>query len=297
MQNKTVNIVCGILIIAALICFGYIACSSIFSKKEEKPKEEIEVIETVETDDNGRTERGQNVNLGSRIALPVKALINYSEIYSNSIMNNLDDRALSDETKTLIALDKIYKTAEFNGYLRYSEEYNSTYILPEEMDVVLKSIFKDSTVNRVGVDEILIYDQNTNTYVIVPHGYPTGSIEYTYEVPYKITTYPDRLELLAYRVYATKTIEMQEINTTQKVDLFYNKEKTSVAFVINNDPEFTDNTQLDYILKKINGGVIDANQLSQVKYTFEKVDDEYRISKFEKVSKTVNTQPDTENEK
>ena len=30
---------------------------------------------------------------------------------------------------------------------------------------------------------------------------------------------------------------------------------------------------------------------------FEKVDDEYRISKFEKVSKTVNTQPDTENEK
>ena len=45
------------------------------------------------------------------------------------------------------------------------------------------------------------------------------------------------------------------------------------------------------------GEVIDANQLSQVKYTFEKVDDEYRISKFEKVSKTVNTQPDTENEK
>ena len=280
MQNKTVNIVCGILIAAALICFGYIACSSIFSKKEEKPKEETEVIETVETDDNGRTERGQNVNLGSRIALPVKALINYS-----------------DETKTLIALDKIYKTVEFNGYLRYSEEYNSTYILPDEMDVVLKSIFKDPEVKRVGVDEILTYDQNTNTYVIIPHGYPTGSIEYTYEVPYKITTYPDRLELLAYRVYATKTIEMQEINSTQKVDLFYNKEKTAVAYVINNDPEFTDNTQLDYILKKINGGVIDANQLSQVKYTFEKVDDEYRISKFEKVSNTANTQQNTENDK
>ena len=172
-----------------------------------------------------------------------------------------------------------------------------SYILPDEMDVVLKSIFKDPEVKRVGVDEILTYDQNTNTYVIIPHGYPTGSIEYTYEVPYKITTYPDRLELLAYRVYATKTIEMQEINSTQKVDLFYNKEKTSVAFVINNDPEFTDNTQLDYILKKINGGVIDANQLSQVKYTFEKVDDEYRISKFEKVSNTANTQQNTENDK
>ena len=76
MQNKTVNIVCGILITAALICFGYIACSSIFSKKEEKPKE-TEVIETVETDDNCRTERGQNVNLGKRIKHLDKILYNY----------------------------------------------------------------------------------------------------------------------------------------------------------------------------------------------------------------------------
>lgn len=289
MHNKTVNIVCGVLIGAAIICFAYIACNSLFSKKEVKPEEEPEeVVENVDVE-TGRTERGQNVNLGSRIAVPVKALIKYSEIYSNPIINNIDDKGLSDETKTLIALDRIYRTAEFNQYLRYSEDYSSTYILPDEMDIVLKSLFKDSTVNRVGADEILIFDDNTQTYVIVPHGYPTGSIEYTYEVPFKITEYADRLELLAYRLYATKTIEMQEIQSSQKVDLFYNKEKTEVAYVINNDSEFTDNNQLDYILDKIEDDSILKSKLTQIKYTFEKVDNEYRISKIEKVDNTTKT--------
>lgn len=291
MRNKPVTIVCGILIAAALICFVYIACSSIAAKKEVKPEEEIEEEVITVDAETGRTERGQNVNIGSRIAVPVKALIKYSEIYSNSIINSLDDTELSDSTKLLIALDKIYRLSEYNEYLRYSEEYNSTYILPEDMNKVLNDTFENPTVTDKEADGILSYDEATNSYIVIPRGFPTGSIEYTYEVPYKITEYADRLELLAYRVYATKTIEMQEIQSSQKVDLFYNKEKTSVAYTINNDEEFTENKQLDYILGKINEGVISNDQLSQVKYTFKKVDNEYRISKFEKVN------PNSTNEK
>ena len=291
MQNKTVNIVIGILIAAAVICFVYIFGSSILSNKEKnKPKDEIEdVVDENEEDINERAERGQNVVLNSRIALPVKELIKYSEIYSNSIIDYLDKNGVGDEAKLLIGLDKIYRLADYNEYLRYSDEYNSTYIIPDEMNIVLKDSFADPAVKSKNVDEILNYDEATNAYVIVPRGFPTGEINYTYEIPYKITEFPDRLELLAYRLYAKKIIVMEEVQSNQKVELYLDKEQNTIVYTIENDSNFTDNNQQDYIRDKINAGAIDKAQLSEVKYTFEKVDNEYRISKFEKVEKTQDT--------
>ncbi len=291
MQNKTVNIVIGILIAAAVICFVYIFGSSILSNKEKnKPKDEIEdVVDENEEDINERAERGQNVVLNSRIALPVKELIKYSEIYSNSIIDYLDKNGVGDEAKLLIGLDKIYRLADYNEYLRYSDEYNSTYIVPDEMNIVLKDSFADPAVKSKNVDEILNYDEATNAYVIVPRGFPTGEINYTYEIPYKITEFPDRLELLAYRLYAKKIIVMEEVQSNQKVELYLDKEQNTIVYTIENDSNFTDNNQQDYIRDKINAGAIDKAQLSEVKYTFEKVDNEYRISKFEKVEKTQDT--------
>ena len=291
MQNKTVNIVIGILIAAAVICFVYIFGSSILSNKEKnKPKDEIEdVVDENEEYINERAERGQNVVLNSRIALPVKELIKYSEIYSNSIIDYLDKNGVGDEAKLLIGLDKIYRLADYNEYLRYSDEYNSTYIIPDEMNIVLKDSFADPAVKSKNVDEILNYDEATNAYVIVPRGFPTGEINYTYEIPYKITEFPDRLELLAYRLYAKKIIVMEEVQSNQKVELYLDKEQNTIVYTIENDSNFTDNNQQDYIRDKINAGAIDKAQLSEVKYTFEKVDNEYRISKFEKVEKTQDT--------
>lgn len=289
MQNKTVNIVIGILIAAAVICFGYIFGSSILSNREKnKPKNEVEeVVENEDEEDtNGRLERGQNVMLNSRAALPVRELIKYSEIYSNSIIDHLDREGVDDASKLLIGLDKIYRLADYNQYLRYSEEYSSTYIIPDEMNVVLSKAFSDPTIKSKNVDDILNYDETTNAYVVIPRGFPTGEISYTYEVPFKITEFADRLELLAYRVYAKKTIEMQEIESNQKIELFSDKAQTVLLYTIENDASFTENNQQDYIREKIEAGAIDKAQLTQVKYTFEKKDNEYKISKFEKVDTT-----------
>lgn len=292
MQNKTVNIVIGILIAAAVICFVYIFGSSILSNKEKnKPKDEIEdIVDENEEDINERAERGQNVVLNSRIALTAKELIKYSEIYSNSIIDYLDKNGVGDEAKLLIGLDKIYRLADYNEYLRYSDEYNSTYIIPDEMNIVLKNSFADPVVKSRNVNEILNYDETTNAYVVIPRGFPTGEINYTYEVPFKITEFPDRLELLAYRLYAKKTIVMEEVQSSQKVELYLDKEENTIVYTIENDSNFTENNQLDYIRDKINAGVIDKSQLSEVKYTFKKVDNEYRISEFENIEKNQNTE-------
>ena len=82
---------------------------------------------------------------------------------------------------------------------------------------------------------------------------------------------------------------MEEVQSNQKVELYLDKEQNTIVYTIENDSNFTDNNQQDYIRDKINAGAIDKAQLSEVKYTFEKVDNEYRISKFEKVEKTQDT--------
>jgi hypothetical protein len=281
MKNKAVTIVCIVLIIAAIICFGYIFINS--KVKEENLKKEEEVTPSVSEDVVQREERGQNVNVNSRIGLQLKELIKYSEIYSNNIIDELDENGITSKEKLLVALDKIYRVQEYQSYLEYSEEYSSTYILPENMNKVISSAYYDATIIENEVDGILSYDENTNVYIIVPRGFATGSIEYTVEVPYKIVEYSDRIELTAYRVYVTKQIEMNETESIVNVNFFYDKSKSIEALTISNDEDFSDDNQVEYLKDKIDSNIIDSQSLESVKYTFIKLDDTYKISSFENI--------------
>jgi len=80
MRNKTITIVCTILILSAVICFGYIAINSKVKenkKAEEKTEENVPVNEEVVE----REERGQNINVNSRIGIQLKELIKYFFIF------------------------------------------------------------------------------------------------------------------------------------------------------------------------------------------------------------------------
>ena len=115
-------------------------------------------------------------------------------------------------------------------------------------------------------------------------GFQTGSIGYTLEVPYKITEYSDRVELDAYRVYVTKTIEMNETQSITKTEMFYDKAKSRSALTIDdNNLDYTEEKQLDYIKDKVDTGVLNENSLEKVKYTFISNEGEYRIQSFEKI--------------
>lgn len=282
MKNKAITIVCVFLIISAIICFGYIFINSKIKeeKKEEKPEETIDVVnnEVVE-----REERGQNVNVNSRIGQQLKELIKYSEIYSNDIIEELDKGGISSKTKLLVGLDKIYRKEEYQSYLGYSDEYNNTYILSTNMNQVISNSFVDSTLSEKDVDGILNYDNATNVYVVVPRAFQTGSIGYTLEIPYKITEYTDRVELEAYRIYVTKNIEMNQTESIVEISLYYDKAKSIKALTITNDPEYSENNQVNYVKEKIDSGEIKTDNIESVKYTFNQVDGEYKILSFGKI--------------
>lgn len=281
MKNKTITIVCTVLIICAIICFGYIAINSKVKenkKAEERPEENLPVNEEVIE----REERGQNINVNSRIGLQLKELIKYSEIYSSDITNELDRNGISDKVKLLSTLDKIYRKDEYKQYLQYSEEYNSSYILPENMNTAISQTFVDSTITEKQIEDILSFDENTNSYVIIPRGFATGSIGYVLEVPYKVTEYSDRIEMLAYRVYVTKNIAMEAIESSINISLYYDKAKSSLAYSEAKDIDFLEVDELEYVKTIIDEGKIESNNLQTVKYIFTHEDSQYRIKNFEK---------------
>lgn len=281
MKNKVITIVCSILIVCAVICFSYIMINSMIKSKQPTQKEPEPTVPTSTPEIIDREERGKNINVNSRIGVELKELIKYSDIYSNDIINELDDKGISSKYKLLVSLDKIYRKQEYQEYLQYSEEYNSTYITPENMNKVISATFKDMSITDKKIDEILDYNEETSSYIVVPRGFPTGTIGYTLEIPYQITEYSDRAELLAYRMYVTKNVEMNEAQSSVNVKLFYDKSKSVLALNIENDQEFNENTQIDYIKTKIDEKVLDAKTLQTVKYTFTKVESEYRLSGFE----------------
>lgn len=282
MKNKVITIVCSILIICAVVCFSYIIINSVVKSKQPVQKEPEETVPTTSQEIINRQERGKNINVNSRIGVELKELIKYSDIYSNNIIEELDEEGISSKFKLLVSLDEIYRKQEYQEYLQYSEEYNSTYITPENMEKVISGTFVDTSIVDKKINEILDYNDESGVYIVIPRGFPTGTIGYTLEIPYQITEYSDRAELLAYRVYVTKNIEMNEAQSSVNIKLFYDKSKSILALNIENDEEFSDNTQIDYIKSKIDNEVIDTKALQTVKYTFTKVDLKYRISEFEK---------------
>ncbi|MBO5476603.1 MAG: hypothetical protein J6A15_02465 [Clostridia bacterium] len=284
MKNKVVTIVCVILIILAVACFGYIFLNSDDEvetpsqgeQQEQQPQEEQEEVV-------GREEKGQNIIVTSRIGVQLREVIRLSNMYSNVITDEMDQNGLSNKAKILVGLDKIFRTQEYASYAEYSDEYSNTYITAENMHKVIADTFADSQVTDEGIEDTLPYDEETNSYIVPSIGYAGGTFSYTIEVPYKITQYSDRVELLAYRVYITKTVEMESTTTNIKNELFYDKAKSLPALTITDTSLDNEANQTNYVKTKIDDKTIDSTSLESVQYTFKLVDEEYKIAEFKEI--------------
>ena len=282
MKNKVVTAVCIILVLLAIICFGYIFLNMNKGKNEKK---EEQVEENVEDNQEiiEREERGQNIIVTSRIGVQLKELIKLSEIYSNTVINELDQNGVDNKAKILFALDKVFRKPEFVEYVEYSETYSSTAIAAENIKKIIDDTFVDSDLTLTSIDGVVNYDEASQFFIIPPIGLEGGTLEYTVEVPYKITEYEDRIELLAYRLYITKKVEMNEAVSISQDEIYYDKAKTNLALIINDGSLETQTDQIDYLKSKIDEQSIDVNNLQSVKYTFKNEDEKYKIVNFEKM--------------
>ena len=284
MKNKAITIVCVILIIAALICFGYIFFNS--GDEDVNPDTGNEpVVEQPEQEPEveGREEKGQNIIVTSRIGSQLKEIVRLSNMHSNSVIAQLDKDGLTDQTKILFGLDKVFRKEEYMSFAEYSDEFSNTYITAANMHTVIDSTFIDSEITDSGVGDTLPYDEATKCYIVPSIGFSSGTFEYTVEVPYKITEYSDRIELLAYRLYITKTVEMDMESTNIKNEIFYDKEKSFSALVLTDTSLENEANQTNYLKNKIDDKSIDSTSLESVQYTFKVEDSVYKISEFKKI--------------
>lgn len=282
MKNKVVTAVCIILVLLAIICFGYIFLN-MNKGKNEKKEEQVEENGGDNQEIIEREERGQNIIVTSRIGVQLKELIKLSEIYSNTVINELDQNGVDNKAKILFALDKVFRKPEFVEYVEYSETYSSTAIAAENIKKIIDDTFVDSDLTLTSIDGVVNYDEASQFFIIPPIGLEGGTLEYTVEVPYKITEYEDRIELLAYRLYITKKVEMNEAVSVSQDEIYYDKAKTNLALIINDGSLETQTDQIDYLKSKIDEQSIDVNNLQSVKYTFKNEDEKYKIVSFEKM--------------
>lgn len=277
MKNKAVTTVCAVLIVLAVICFGYIFINSLVKeKKAEKKEEDIEQEQEVVE----REERSQNIVLTSRVGAQLKELINYSNVYANNIVDELDNNGLSDRAKLLISLDKSYRKEQYQSFVNYSEQYQNTYITRANMQSIINDIFYNKEIKDNSSQETVIYDAISDVYVVIQDELNKNGISYPLEVPYKITEYSDRAELLAYRVYVTNQYEESEDVPNITSSVYYDKLKQQLAYSTEDTQLVGADTQLDYLSNLINQNIIDKNKLQVVKYTYKKDETTYKISDF-----------------
>ena len=100
MKSKVVTIVCCILIILAIICFGYIFLNS-NKKVEENTNVNNEQEEEENTEVVQREERAKNVVVNSRIGNQLTEHINI-QIYIQIEYKELDENGLSDKANCLL---------------------------------------------------------------------------------------------------------------------------------------------------------------------------------------------------
>ncbi len=281
MKSKVVTILCCVLIILAIICFGYIFLNSSDKEEENKGQEPQTVEENNEVVE--REERAKNVVVNSRIGVQLTNSIKYSNIYSNRIIDELDENGLSDKAKLLIALDKLYREEEYQNLMSYPEDYSSTYVTGENMQKILDDTFCNSDVNYMSIEQSLEYDSTSNVFTLVHIGYEGSSFNYTLEIPYQILQYSDRIELDAYRIYVTKNVQMQDITSNISNNLYYDKSKSVLAITLNDDVLGIESEQINYIKELIDNGSIDKNSLETVRYTFKNNNDSYKIDSFKTI--------------
>lgn len=281
MKSKVVTIVCCILIILAIICFGYIFLNSNGKEENNSINTEQEVEENNEVVQ--REERAKNVVVNSRIGNQITEHIKYSNIYSNRIIEELDENGLSDKAKLLIALDKLYRKDDYQTLMSYPEDYSATYITGENMQKILDDTFYNSNTNYMSIEESLEYDSSNNLFTLVHIGYEGTSFNYTLEIPYQILQYSDRIELQAYRVYITKNVQMQEITSNISNNLYYDKGKSLLALTLDDEMLGIESGQVEYVRGLIEDGTIDKNKLESVQYTFKNNNDIYKLDSFKKI--------------
>lgn len=285
MKNKTIiTVIITILVIVAIISLGYILLNNNEKNKNVNnvidENVENEVVEKNESEDN--KDNGDSVSIKSRRGLEVLSKLDFvSNLYSNLYYDELDSYGLSNNAKVIASFIQIVTTQKYQHLIK--EEDMQTYISKYDLEYVAKEIFADT--------ESLVhsplfgngsYVEEDGRYYIPSTGY--SNLDYTIEIPYKITEFNDKVEVIAYRIYVNTTINTEnEENVTITDTMYYDRAMLQKAIEFKNG-ELSNNEEnkVEFIRDLISSKSIDEKSLTSVKYTLKKENDKLLISDYTK---------------
>lgn len=280
MNKRAISVVCTVGIILALCCVIYI----FLNFEEDEPKVE-ENVDTTEQEVVSRQERSQNIILTSRVGTKITELVRYPNKYSLKLTEELDENGVSNKYKILVAFNKILSKEEYQNLVGYSETYANTYVLSSNMQIAITDLFEDDSLTNETVEGVLYYDAPTDSYAMITTGVQGYVEDFVVEVPYEITEYTDRYELLEYRLYVSQSVQNIEGEDTIVTDIYYDSDKTKNAISFSDNSVFYESNQVEYLQTKIADGSISESKLDSVKYILVEDNGTYKLSGYEKIEK------------
>lgn len=284
MKNKAVIVVVGILIVIACASFIYIVINGNSNETESKVQGNNTVVENPPVENQNQEEKNtqDNVTIDSKRGIEILQKINFiPNMYSNLYYDELDSYGISNNAKVLAAFIQIANKKEYTSMLQEGEE--GTYFNAEDLEEVVKNIFSDnSMIAHVPIYGENSYDVANRRYILPAMGF--SNLDYTVELPYKITEFKDHVEVLAYRVYVNSSMEEKEDGTVSVKDsIYYDRAMRNLIIELNNNELSVDESeQKNVISKKLKEINVVENELVSVKYTLTKVEDKLLISGYEK---------------
>ena len=313
MKNKVIIAFIVIICIIAIGCFCLIfngikkdnqPINDVATNVEKKTTEEETTKDNSKVKDEATIEKSENVSLNSKVGVNVLKNFNFSEVnfFSDSLYDEIDANGLSDKAKLMYSYLYATSSEKYLDKLEYNEKYQTDCISSSSLEEVAKSIFGNST-NLKNQDILTgnVYKSEDNVYQNIPIRFGGVNAEYSFDIPYQIKEYSDRVEVSCARVYLTAVFnsvsdEISEKNEDTEdvsqssvepvgkssISVYSNRNRSNLVLEIEDEDFIASSNQGEILQEYLTSNKIDVSKLKIDTYVLEKEGENYVIKSIEK---------------
>ncbi|MEG2348325.1 MAG: hypothetical protein RSB67_01580 [Clostridia bacterium] len=282
MNKKNVIITISIVIIILILTFlGFFITNKLTQKKLNIKNNSIEEKHDEKVISKEEKNKPQSVVISSKIGMDLIQKAQVSNMYSRPIYDELKKSGLSNDYIIMLSIDKAFKNAEYSYMLKMEEKYFGNIITGSDLLKVAKDYFGVNV--KIDNKEVYLsnYNSTDNNYTIIPIGFGGEDFEYVIDIPYYIEEDENKAYLFVYQVFVVGYSYVDFTSQDNKASIYYDDSKKDKIKNIEDERIFNEDYQSDLINELILNSTIDKTKLSKAKYTFNKENKNYFISKYE----------------
>ena len=283
MKNKFIIFIVCFVIVGIVLCMAFILKE--FNENKTVNENNNEVTQNngnqeVVTNNSNDTEKEDDYELvepTSKIGTQILENLNYIYVnyFSDMLYDEMDTNGFSEKAKLIYTYSYIISTEKYIDLIEFSEEYQVDCISEKNMEKVAKEIFgNDCSLKHQDILTGNIYKSEGNVYQVIPMGFGGMNAEYSFDIPFEIKEYNDRVEVMCNRLYLTtdfsteeyiddeegSTEEVEESNNSY-INVFSNRNRSTLLLKIDNQDFIASSYQGTLLNEYIKDKSIDTNSL------------------------------------